>query len=476
MSLTQAFNNAVTGLRVNSRSTEVVSSNLANAMTEGYGLRRLDRQALDNGGFGGGVQAIGITRHVNPQIVGSRRLADAELGYSQTHQSAAAGIERLIGAPGETGSLSDRFAKFKAAMVAATADPSSASGLAATRESLSELVTGITTAAHGIQDQRLQIEKEIAHEVERLNGALEQVDRLNSEITKTLQRGSDTSGLVDQRQQVIDAISENVPIQQFSRPGGQIALVSTMGEMLVDDFPRKIEFNPVKVIDATMTLAGGALGTLTINDREMPVSRPVGGLVGGRLEALFHTRDTVLPGAQGELDAITADLVGRLSDVAVDPSVAIAGGGLIDAHGPIDLLNPVGLSARIKLHDNLSDPTRLRDGIGAVAPGPVGNTAILSGWIDSLNTTTSLFVGGPSRTLGGHFSEMSADVSARQLSAAQNQTYATSRHAAVREEELSMGVDTDTELQILMQLEKAYAANARVVQSADQMLQSLLEI
>lgn len=476
MSLTQAFNNAVSGLRVNSRSTQVVSSNLANAMTDGYGLRRLDRQAQDNGSIGAGVQAIGVTRHVNPQIVGSRRIADAELGYSKAHQSAAAGIGRLIGVPGEAGSLSDRFAKFKAAMLSSTADPSSASGLAATRDSLGELVTGITTAAHGIQDQRLRVDKEIAHEVERLNGALEQVDRLNSEITKMLQRGSDTSGLVDQRQQIIDSISENVPIQQLSRPGGQIALVSTMGETLVDDFPRKIEFKPVKVVDATMSIAGGQLGTLTINGRDMPATRPVGGLVGGRIEALFSTRDKVLPQAQSELDAITADLVGRLSDVAVDPTVAIAGGGLIDAHGPIDLVNPVGLSARIKLHDNLSDATRLRDGIGAAAPGPVGNTSVLSGWIDKLNSATTLFAGGPSRTLGGHFSEMSADVSGRQLSAKQNQTYATSRHAAVREEELAMGVDTDTELQLLMQLEQAYAANARVVRSADQMLQNLLEI
>lgn len=475
MSLTQAFNNAVTGLRVNSRSTEVVSSNLANAMTKGYGVRRLDRQAQDAGGFGAGVQSIGITRHVNPQIIGSRRLADAELGYSSTHQSTAAKIEALIGAPGTSGSLSDRFAKFKAAMVSATADPSSASTLGAARDALGELVSGIKTAAHGIQDHRLRVEQEIKSEVDRLNGALTQVDRLNSEITKMIQRGSDTSGMVDQRQQVIDEISKLVPIQQLSRPGGQVALISTMGETLVDDFPRKIEFSAVKAMDASMEL-GGALGTLTINGRVMPATRPVGGLVGGRIEALFKARDTVLPQAQADLDAVTADLVGRLSDPAVDPSVAIAGGGLIDANGPINLANPKGLSARIKLHDNLSDATRLRDGIGAAGPGPMGNSALISGWIDNMNTSTSLFAGGPNRSAGGHFSEMSADVSSRQLSAEQNQTYATSRHAAVREEELSMAVDTDNELQILMQLEKAYAANARVVQSADQMLQNLLEI
>jgi flagellar hook-associated protein 1 FlgK len=42
--------------------------------------------------------------------------------------------------------------------------------------------------------------------------------------------------------------------------------------------------------------------------------------------------------------------------------------------------------------------------------------------------------------------------------------------------ELAQGVDTDAELQTLMLVEQAYAANARMIEVADEMMQTLLRI
>ncbi|MEZ5917889.1 MAG: flagellar basal body rod C-terminal domain-containing protein [Parvularculaceae bacterium] len=54
------------------------------------------------------------------------------------------------------------------------------------------------------------------------------------------------------------------------------------------------------------------------------------------------------------------------------------------------------------------------------------------------------------------------------------------RHAlatTLQEAELSRtGVDTDRELQNLLLIEQAYAANARVIEVASQMIQRLLEL
>ena len=40
--------------------------------------------------------------------------------------------------------------------------------------------------------------------------------------------------------------------------------------------------------------------------------------------------------------------------------------------------------------------------------------------------------------------------------------------------ELTQGVDTDAELQELMQVEQAYSANARVMQTMDELLKKLM--
>ena len=45
MTLSSALNSALTGLNVNSRMSEVISSNIANAATPGYGRRTLETSA-----------------------------------------------------------------------------------------------------------------------------------------------------------------------------------------------------------------------------------------------------------------------------------------------------------------------------------------------------------------------------------------------------------------------------------------------
>ncbi|WP_170865639.1 flagellar basal body rod C-terminal domain-containing protein [Wenxinia saemankumensis] len=56
------------------------------------------------------------------------------------------------------------------------------------------------------------------------------------------------------------------------------------------------------------------------------------------------------------------------------------------------------------------------------------------------------------------------------------QAFTAARHAAFRSSELALGVDSDAELQNLMLLEQAYAANAKVIEAVDGLLQRLLEM
>jgi len=56
MSITGALNNALSGLTTTSRMAETVSSNLSNAVTDGYGRRSLELASLQLGGVQ--VQAV----------------------------------------------------------------------------------------------------------------------------------------------------------------------------------------------------------------------------------------------------------------------------------------------------------------------------------------------------------------------------------------------------------------------------------
>ena len=62
----------------------------------------------------------------------------------------------------------------------------------------------------------------------------------------------------------------------------------------------------------------------------------------------------------------------------------------------------------------------------------------------------------------------------RRVDAQRDAAQAAARAAVLDEQRAAGGVNTDSELQDLMQVEKAFAANARVLQAVDEMLTFLL--
>jgi len=70
--------------------------------------------------------------------------------------------------------------------------------------------------------------------------------------------------------------------------------------------------------------------------------------------------------------------------------------------------------------------------------------------------------------------DMLSGVATARLSADAESSFATARASALKQQELTNGVDTDAEMQKLLLIEQAYSANARVIQTVDDMIQTLL--
>ena len=94
MSITAALSHAVYGLRAAGRGAEVISSNISNALTEGYSVRRLD---LTSGPFG--VRVAGVSRLSDPGLASDRRMAAAANGEADVTAAFHARVEGLLGTP-----------------------------------------------------------------------------------------------------------------------------------------------------------------------------------------------------------------------------------------------------------------------------------------------------------------------------------------------------------------------------------------
>lgn len=484
MSIASALNNAVSGLTAASRMAEVVSSNTANAMTEGYARRELSISSETLGGDGGGVRINGVDRMVNESLLQDKRFADAAAANTASRSEFLSRFETNIGDPDAEGSLGWALANFESALITSASMPDSTARLGVAVTSATTVVEKINSLSDDLSAQRLQADQSIGKQVTRLNEALEQIEIMNRTITTQISVGQDATGLMDQRQALVDEISEMVPVRMVSRDNNQIALFTTGGAILLDGSAATVGFTATGVMSADMTLDSGALSGLTLNGRPVS-SADSGAFGGGTLGAAFAIRDELAPLAQEKLDAVARNLIERFQDPAVDSTLSVGDPGLFtDLGGALDPLDEVGLAGRLRLNAAV-DPSqggavwRLRDGIGATVEGTVGDSRLLNALSEALSgqvAPSSGDFGAALRSASGLVSDLLSFASASRQSGELSEGYATARQEALTEMALADGVDPDYEMQTLLTVERAYAANARVIQTIDAMIQQLLEL
>jgi flagellar hook-associated protein 1 FlgK len=424
-------------------------------------------------------------RVVDEIVLRDRRLAEAGSAAADTAAAFQADLQALIGIPGEEGALSSRLSAFEAALIGAQSRPDLQARLEAVARTASDLAAGLNAASDGIQGLRRDADAAIARTVEGANATLDRIAEVDTLILRGRGTGQEVSALLDQRQQLVDQLSEVVPLRVLPRENGTIALYSMGGAMLLDGRPAVLGFTPTPTIVADMTLASGALSGLTVNGQPVRTTGAFAPLAGGRLDALFQSRDDLAVTAQSRLDALARDLVERLADPAVDPTRGPGDAGLFtDAGAAFDPANEIGLAARIAVNGAVLPSEggalwRLRDGLGAAVQGTAGDTSLLSALSEALSAERVPLSGSittAARSAGGLFDEVVSLVGSEVQAADSAAIYRAAQADSLRLAEASGGVDTDDEMQKLLLIEKIFAANAQVIRTMDELIELLLGI
>ncbi|KRW95187.1 flagellar hook-associated protein FlgK [Paracoccus sp. MKU1] len=484
MSISSAISNAVSGLTAASRGTEIVSSNIANALTPGYARRELDLSARLSQ-HGGGVSIAGVNRILTAGLVADSRLAEAAVGSSQTTATFHTAMEKALGTGTEASSLGQSLTDFESALVSAASRPDSETRLSGVVDTAIALAKKINDISATIQAERTKAEQAIKNDVSRLNTALQQVAKLNTQIVTISAQGKDASSLIDARQAAIDSISDILPIKEVPRENGRVALFTPDGAILLDGTePAKIEFSAAASITAEMSIANGALSDLTLNGKPLTgIQQSM--LSGGSLSANFAIRDQIAPDYQQQIDAFASDLYDRLSDPAIDPSLGSGSPGLFtDSQGALDPANEAGFASRIAVNFLASPDTggqlwRVRAGINAPGPGNAGESALLdrlSMAISAPRPPASANLSSTPRSLQSLSAELSSATATKRIRSEASALQGSSHRTGLKSALLAEGVDSDKEMESLLALERAYAANAKVFQAANDMLDAILRL
>lgn len=473
MSLSSALSNALSGLTASARGASIISSNLSNIMTEGYGVRDLSLSARSTGSDGG-VTVNGVIRRADRALIEDRRFAASDHAQAKVQSSYLDQVALMVGDPTDASSLTGLLADFEANLISASSLPESETRLKSVLQSATALTTTLNALSDGVQDLRAEADRAIETRVGRLNTMLSDIEDLNRDIVAAGSGGRETASLLDQRQALIDEVSTLVPIKEIPRDLGTVALMTPDGTMLLDSKAAEISFQARNAVTAEMNVENGLLSGFQVNGR-------VALLAGAELGGLMALRDTILPEIQLQLDTVASDLIDRFS--AADATLpATAAGLFIDAGAQPGMTE--GTAARIAINA-FADPAqggetwRLRDGLGATGPGAAGEAGMLHAMLDALRSNTvpnQNALGTQPRDAATLASDFMSAVALRGDQVDRDLSFASVRYSELSEMQAAQGVDSDAELQKLLLVEQVYAANAKIIQAIDGMLDQLMEI
>ncbi len=482
-SISSALSNATSGLRATQRRAELVSNNIANALTPGYSRREIVVNERGING-GGGVIIDGVKRADDPVLTRERRGAESVVAREQLVAETHTTFNNALGDPEDPFSFFAQYSNLESSLRSLANTPESIPLQDQVLQSAKTLTNSFNDLSTKTQDLRLSSDQAIARAVNDTNAALNEIVELNTEISALEVGGQDASSLKDQRKRLIDQISDVIPVKEIKREFGRVDIMTDQGVFLVSETARQIDFNPAFSMDASVSFGGGGLSGLSVEGVDITPGVGSMGPTQGAIAGHFEIRDEIAPDFQTKIDALARDLIERFE--GIDATLPPGSPGLFtDAGGVFDPLNEVGLAGRIAVNTIIDpsqggDTTLLRDGFGAAGPGPSGNATFIRTMLDSLTELRTPPVGAEvsgQQSAAGLAASFTSRIGSSSVIADRTLATSSARATGLADAELAVtAVDTDAELQQLLEIEQAYAANARVIQTAEQMLQTLMEL
>jgi flagellar hook-associated protein 1 FlgK len=440
------INNALSGLNAANVALIVTGQNVANAAVEGY-----SRQAARFETAGsplGGVSVVSVERIVDAFLNDDIWRTSSALGYYEAKQSYLGYIEEVVGT--DTLNFNDAITEISNAFSAAATTPDSTAfrqEIISTSESLLQDLAQMNGAIEG---QLSKLSLEMTNLALTSSSVTSQIAEINDKITQAEAKGLPTSELKDNRERLVTELSDTIGIAITDRADGSIDISTLSGAPLV-----------IGSKAAEVTVSGTTV-TTDLAGQSFQLTDQVGGRFGGLISA-----DTQV--IQPTFESLNT----LVKDLADDMNTALSEGFDLNGDAGIALFdyNPVNPLGTITINP-LITPDKIAlvggefDGGGTwVAVGGSGDNTNIANIVASIADN------------GSGFTSLVGELA---INSQQNQnsilTSTTLNESAILARDSRSGVNLDEEAASLMHFQQMYSANAKVITTADQMFNSLLNM
>ena len=228
------LNTMVRGIQNNQLSLDTTGHNITNASTEGYSRQRVDsaatnyqeRPSLYGGVYvGGGVDVVALNRARNIYADKQYWSENSAQNLYQTYKTNYDKVETIFNDAKKTG-IQNAMHQFYSSWVNLSDYASDAASRTAVLTKGNNLVDRIKTAASQLQGQISAQYEEIGIQLGKLNNLTKEIARLNKNIMLAETNGGKANDLRDQRDLLVDKLSEITNVNVYEEANGQYTVVS----------------------------------------------------------------------------------------------------------------------------------------------------------------------------------------------------------------------------------------------------------
>jgi len=453
-------------LAAQSGATATAGNNIANANTPGYSRQIANIEAMDTAGssvgvfIGRGAQLTSVTQARDQFIERQLPQAFAQSGSTQAQNKALSSVSALD--PQASGSLQSALGAFYSGLRSLSQNAGDVGLRQSAVNATQQLVQSFHVAAGGIEGTRTAIDSDIGATVDKVNADAQGVAALNVQILSSTVNGQRPNELLDKRQKLIDELSTLTGATPYESANGNISLALPGGTTLVNDSHAATLST---VPDATN--AGHVSLRILRPDGSGPYALPSTS-VGGQLSGDLTARDGALKSTLDSLDSLAFDIGTALNTIA-STGVALDG---TNGHTLFTLpATSTGAASSLQVNAALTaNPSLFPAGQTVGSSGD--NTNVLAMMAtEQQNLSTS----GKSPPATMQLLTATFGSQASQAKAFAEQDGALVDHLGTLRDSAS-GVSIDEEMINLTKSQRAYQAIAKVITTADSMLQTLLTL
>jgi flagellar hook-associated protein 1 FlgK len=224
---------ALSALQTNTTALDVVSSNISNINTPGYAERVVNEQAQAVGGQLGGVDIADIQRVTNQFLTQATLSAQSSSSLYSAQNNILSQVNALLGQVGSGTDLPSQLNDVFNALGSASLSPTTGTNQQAVLTSLNQFASSVSTLSSSITGVQNQADQQVMTDVGSVNGYLQQIYQLNQQIEGAQAGGDTSSDLLDQRDQVIQSLSQLVGVSTSTTSSGTMLVSTTDGVNLV---------------------------------------------------------------------------------------------------------------------------------------------------------------------------------------------------------------------------------------------------